>query len=99
MLASQSSLACALENVIAGQGIEIVADEGASTAAEKSGTDCCALCVDCAHCGGCHGSAVTPRASTSHSFHSSSWEVVTAATAAPKLWAPPTLLRPPIDAS
>jgi len=92
MLASQNSLVCAFEEVLAAQTTEIVADE--------SGEDCCSLCVDCAHCGGCHSSAVSPRAHFAHlSFSSFAYAKFTFATAAPERWAPPTLLRPPINAA
>lgn len=93
LLASQNSLACAFEEVLAQQGIEIVVSEA-------SDEDCCTLCFDCAHCGGCHASAVSPRAFLGHlSFQSITFANLSLASVAPKLWTPPALLRPPISAA
>jgi hypothetical protein len=93
LLASQSSLACAFEGILDSQGIEIVVND-------VSGEDCCTSCVNCANCGSCHSSAVSPRAGSAHlSFLSISFAKLSLATAAPKLWTPPALLRPPINAA
>jgi hypothetical protein len=93
MLASQTSLACAMEATSAAQDTEIIATE-------ESGEDCCALCLDCAHCGGCHSFAVNPRdAFAQFSFAGILTAKLTAATAAPTSWTPPALLRPPIHAA
>jgi hypothetical protein len=90
MLASQNSLACAFEEALVAQGGEIVASE----------EGCCNLCLDCANCGVCHGSVVSPRAGGNHlSFRSSSYAKITVETTAPTLWTPPALLRPPISAA
>lgn len=90
MLASQTSLACAIEGALAAQGSEVIA-------LEESGDDCCALCFDCAQCGGCHSAAVNPRTGNAQFFLSIHNATFTIATAAPKLWTPPALLRPPIN--
>jgi hypothetical protein len=98
LLASQSSLACGLEGVFAPQQIVLIADSAAS--AEGVGDECCTLCFDCAYCGGCCGVAVSQRASTSPlSPATIAYANIGFATAAPKLWTPPTLLRPPIQAA
>jgi len=92
MLASQQSMACAFEEALSPQGTEIVADNGAE--------ECCPLCGDCTQCGGCHASAVSPRAILAQSsFQLNLFAKLTPATAAPKSWAPPALLRPPINAA
>ncbi len=96
VLGSQNFLACAFEEFSAAQGIEAVAG---SFEAEGSGDDCCALCLDCANCGGC-GFAVMPRAQTpAMAFDSIDHAKIILAAAAPELWTPPTLLRPPITAA
>jgi len=87
MLASQNALACAFEEVLVAQGTEIVAIEDG----------CCTMCLDCANCGVCHGSALSSRASGDHfSFRLATYAKFTAETTAPTLWKPPALLRPPI---
>jgi hypothetical protein len=94
LLASQNALACAFEEAFAAQAIEIVASE------ESEEEDCCTLCFDCAHCGGCHSAAESPRATHGHlPFQSITFTNLTLATVAPKLWTPPALLRPPISAA
>jgi len=96
VLGSQNFLACAFEEFSAAQGIEAVAG---IFAAEGSGDDCCALCLDCANCGGC-SFAVMPRAHiAAMAFDSFDYARINLAAAAPELWTPPTLLRPPISAA
>ena len=91
MLASQNALACAFEEIVVAQGVEIAAE---------SGEGCCTLCFDCANCGVCHGSALNTRASGNHlSFRSATYAKFTDETTAPTLWTPPALLRPPISAA
>jgi hypothetical protein len=94
LLASQNFLACALEEFSAAQGIEVVVE------AERSGDDCCALCLDCANCGGCCSFAGMPRAQTAPMAAASiDYTRIRLATVAPVSWTPPTLLRPPINAA
>jgi hypothetical protein len=96
VLGSQNFLACAFEELSAAQGIEAVAG---IFAAEGSRDDCCALCLDCANCGGCNF-AVMPRAHiAAMAFDSIDYAKISLAAAAPELWTPPTLLRPPISAA
>jgi hypothetical protein len=100
MFASQNSLTCAFEEVFVAQGTEIVASDVAGASADESGEDCCTLCPDCASCGGCHTSAVSPRAINAHSsFRTATYAKFTLATVSPKHWTPPALLRPPISAA
>jgi hypothetical protein len=107
LLASQSSLACAFENVFAAPASapSIVVAEGAqdhvpAVPEENSGDDCCGLCRTCTHCGGCCSFAVAVRAGEAHvSVPSILYANISFATAAPALWAPPALLRPPINAA
>jgi hypothetical protein len=97
LLASQNSLACVIEDVFSGADIALVADQGASSPTDPAGDECCTLCFDCAHCGGCHSSAVSPRLGHTAGLLAGADAKFTFATAAPSLWTPPTLLRPPID--
>jgi len=107
LLASQSSLACAFEAVFAAQETElsivvvgVVQSDAAAASADHAGEDCCSLCVDCAYCGGCCSFAVTARLNAAHlSLASIADANLSLATAAPTLWKPPTLLRPPINAA
>ena len=97
ILASQSSAACALEEAIAGQGTEWVAGDPGS---ENPDPGCCSLCPDCTHCGGCCGIADLARDGQAlMALSMSSGSKLTPATVAPRLWVPPTLLKPPIDAA
>jgi mono/diheme cytochrome c family protein len=100
LLASQNSLVCAFEEAFVAQGTEIVALDVAGASAGESGENCCALCLDCANCGGCHSSASNPRPGDAHLlFRSPLYAKFTVDTAAPELWTPPAVLRPPIDAA
>jgi hypothetical protein len=101
LLASQNSLACAFEAVdAADQASALVASAFAGASEVESDEDCCSLCLDCASCGGCHGSAVSPRAGNPHLlFRTAIYKKITDDAAAPKLWTPPAVLRPPIDAA
>jgi hypothetical protein len=96
LMASQSSLACAYESLLQAPGSE----SAAAAEALPESSDCCELCPDCASCGVCHASAAGLRSAGSQA---DTLVIVFAklnfATAAPALWAPPTLLRPPIDAA
>jgi hypothetical protein len=97
VLGSQDFLACAFEEFSTSQGIEAVAG---IPEAEGSGDDCCALCLDCANCGGCCSFAVMPRVhAAAMAFVSVDYAKLSFAAAAPGLWTPPTLLRPPISAA
>jgi hypothetical protein len=105
--ASQNSLACALEEAMGAQGIELSAGVSADVVALDalaSGEDledgCCTLCFDCANCGGCHTSAVSPRIDAAHlAFVSIAFAKISLAPGMRTPWAPPALLRPPIDAA
>jgi hypothetical protein len=106
ILASQSSLACAFEAATGDQGVELAAgvfvDEKARAVAsgENPEDGCCSLCFDCAHCGGCHTSAVSPRIGAAHpAFASYAFAKISRVTSAPTRWTPSALLRPPIDAA
>jgi hypothetical protein len=107
LMASQGSLACAFERAFAPQesersivSVDIEQSDAATASAEHSRDDCCGLCIDCAYCGGCCSFAVTLRASAAHlSFAPIAYASISFATVAPKLWTPPTLLRPPINAA
>jgi hypothetical protein len=95
LLASQGALACAFEALVESQGTEIAAQPDAA-----DGEACCNLCPDCASCGVCHLSAVSPRGAGSQpAALYVEYSKFTFATAAPALWAPPALLRPPIEAA
>jgi hypothetical protein len=95
LLASQNALACAFEGLIEFQGLEVVAQTD-----EAAGEACCNLCPDCASCGVCHTSAVSPRGAGSQpAALYVMYSKITFATAAPALWTPPALLRPPIEAA
>jgi hypothetical protein len=99
LLASQSSLACAFEGVFAGgqTDVSIVAPDPVQA---DTGNGCCNLCLNCTNCGGCCSFAVSLRASdTRLSLASIAYANLGLATAAPTLWTPPTLLKPPIDAA
>jgi hypothetical protein len=102
LLASQNSIACILDLGIErpeAASIEQTTQTSADAACEDGlGDDCCTLCVDCASCGGCHGSALSTRTLPAHPESSRGYELAHLLTAAPALWKPPTLLRPPIDA-
>jgi len=96
LLASQTSLACAVEGLLQAPGTEIAA---AAEITLESG-DCCDLCPDCASCGVCHASAAGLRTTGSQpAALMVVYSKLTFATAAPPRWAPATLLRPPIDAA
>jgi len=100
LLASQTSLACALEESTTGETVALVAGalpaETADTAAPDDG-GCCALCTDCAHSGGCCVFAASPRAGAlAFALASLSDASIGFSTSAPVSWTPPTLLRPPI---
>jgi hypothetical protein len=95
LLASQNSLACAVE--------EAYATTPASLSVPAPDADaqdgCCALCTDCAHQGGCCHFASTSRAGgerfVSMSLHDARpWPDDSARLS----WTPPTLLKPPITA-
>src|SRR5688572_17583773 len=102
MLASQNSLACALEAAFAGQSTELTGGIGGdnprdepAAIPEAMGEECCALCGDCARCGGCCSLAVTLRAGDNQlAFASPTRSKINFATSAPRLWTPPALLRP-----
>jgi hypothetical protein len=97
VLASQNFLACAFEESPSAQGIETVAGIFET---EDSGDACCGLCLDCANCGGCCTFAVSLRAQVVPlTLAFSAYPKISLATAAPELWTPPTLLRPPISAA
>lgn len=97
LLTSQQSLACAFEEVFSEQGTEIAASADTST---PDLADCCGACLSCVNCSVCCSSAMdspmggAALASTALSFLKFSQD-----TAAPALWTPPTLLKPPIDAA
>jgi hypothetical protein len=66
--------------------------------APVEGEDCCAMCTDCAQCGGCHTSAVSPRSDSGPALLASiTGARIAAATAARAPWTPPAHYRPPID--
>jgi hypothetical protein len=97
LLASQNFLACAFEEFSAAQVTELAAGTGE---AEGAADACCALCLDCANCGGCCSFAVTPRSDAAPlALASIAYAKMSLATAAPDLWTPPALLRPPISAA
>jgi hypothetical protein len=97
VLGSQNFLACAFEEFSAAQATEVMA--GVVEVA-GSGDDCSALCLDCAHCGGCCSFAAMPRAHAAPmALASFAHAKISLATAAPELWTPPALLRPPISAA
>jgi hypothetical protein len=94
LLSSQNSLACALEELLAPASEVVEVVMGAAT--EAPADDCCGVCFDCAHCG-CCVPALGARAGGEHTADFSiaggkKWP----RTAAPGLWTPPTLLKPPI---
>lgn len=96
LLASQSALACAFEGLLSVPGTEIV--DVANGAGDEQ--DCCNLCPDCASCGICHASATGLRSAGNQPAPLVfSCAKLNLTTSAPALWAPPTLLRPPIDAA
>jgi hypothetical protein len=100
LLASQGSLACVIEDVFSGADMALGADLDVSSSTDQAGDECCTLCFDCAHCGGCHGSAVSPRlGQVNPGVQANVCAKITFATAAPSHWTPPALLRPPIDAA
>jgi hypothetical protein len=95
LLASQTALACAFEAAFEFQSAADVADVDASDGIKD---DCCTMCVDCAHCGGCHSSLASPRSAHNPLDHASiAYAKISLADAAPTLWTPPALLRPPIS--
>jgi hypothetical protein len=95
IVASQGSLACAIGDARNSQETETVSMQ--STAGEAD--ECCVLCYDCAGCGACCSSVTGAR-----SIESLALSVCLAGarmsltTSAPESRAPPSLLRPPIDA-
>jgi len=97
LLVSQNALACEIEDVLAATDVALPADFEASSSTDGAGDDCCMLCLDCAQCGGCHGSAIGARLGHVDSALQGACIKFTFATAAPSLWTPPALLRPPID--
>jgi len=104
LLASQTSLACALEESASGESIALVAgpspgdaqpDAGETPAPNDGG--CCALCTDCAHSGGCCVFAASPRAGLQvFALAALPGAHIGFSTSAPVSWTPPTPLRPPI---
>jgi hypothetical protein len=101
VLASQNFLACAFEEWTGAQGNEQGTEQAATlVAADGTGDDCCALCLDCANCNGCCGMAASARSHAAPlALVSSAFSRITLDTAAPAFWTPPTLLRPPIEAA
>jgi len=96
LLASQGSMACAFEGLLASADSDTVLVALEGNAAE----DCCNLCLDCAGCGGCHGfTAGLREAGAQSTLRSLSYVPFSFDTSAPPLWAPPALLRPPIVAA
>jgi hypothetical protein len=97
ILASQNSLACALEEYYSGTPIEwssTVADPAApETPADGS---CCAFCTDCAHSGGCCAVAASARAGGDRIAAAPLFAPRHVPLTASTSWKPPTLLRPPI---
>ena len=96
VLASQNFLACAFEDATATQGSEVAVS---LAAAQDNADECCCLCLDCANCGGCHASALGPRSAHSNLLDTFFYSATSHDIAAPTLWTPPTLLRPPIAAA
>jgi hypothetical protein len=99
VLASQSSLACAVEESFA-PATEFAStqplDDSPADAPDADG--CCALCTDCAHSGGCCSFAASPRTGAALlTLDSPGDGRIGTTTTAPLRWNPPTLLRPPID--
>jgi hypothetical protein len=104
LLASQNSIACVLdvgsERGEAAPIVQTAQASGDDACKDALEDDCCTLCVDCASCGGCHGSTVSTRTLPAHPESGSGRdEPAHLSSAAPALWKPPTLLRPPIDAN
>src|SRR6187455_1390125 len=97
LLTSQQSLACAFEEVFSEQGTEIAV--AADTAAPDF-ADCCGACLSCVNCSVCCSSAMdSPMSGSAFGSTSLSFLKISQGTAAPALWTPPTLLKPPIDAA
>ena len=95
LLASQNSLACALEEAFAPQ-TEVV-EVGVAASADTPSDNCCGVCFDCAQCG-CCGIALNARAGGDrHADLSIADGRQSLHTAAPRHWTPPTLLKPPIS--
>ena len=94
ILASQSSLACAIEEAVFATPVAAT-DSGPDGTAEPDG-GCCALCTDCTHSGGCCSFAATPRAGVEGNTPVPLRDArLSPDAAAPGAWTPPTLLRPP----
>jgi hypothetical protein len=86
----QGPLACAFEPEVAPGAVQAASD--------SSDGDCCALCINCNACGGCHAPSAAARNAEHFPAHADSHDVqITWATSASTLWTPPTPLRPPIQ--
>ena len=98
ILASQNSLACALEEAFNAATVELTADSPRDANTPVDG-GCCALCTDCAHSGACCTFASIPRGGGFGLARASLSDAIGPPTSAPTSWTPPTLLRPPISAA
>jgi hypothetical protein len=97
ILASQSSLACAMEEYFSQASIEIPAAAPDGDAPDRPADGgCCALCTDCAHSGGCCAFAASARQGTDRLSPAPLFATRPGPLAAPTSWTPPALLRPPI---
>ena len=94
ILASQNSLACALEDM---SPTSVAAVEMTSGSEHDADTEeSCSMCVGCGFCGSGCGFAASPRTDTSFFELAPVRDAkVILVTAAPQAWTPPTLLRPP----
>jgi hypothetical protein len=96
ILASQNTLACALEESSSAAPVEWVANDAATPESPADG-GCCAFCTDCAHSGGCCSFASSARAGAEEPAPAIAHEArLRPEDSAPSSWTPPTLLRPPI---
>jgi hypothetical protein len=96
LLASQASLACAMEAVFAGDEAQV----SIAQPVDDSSQDCVDLCADCVNCGTCCSLSASLRAHDAPNFGAPRLTAAIGfATTAPGLWAPATLLRPPIHAA
>jgi hypothetical protein len=89
----QSGIGCLCDPAAAAETVQV-----AGMQAPDESDDCCALCTDCAQCGGCHTSVVSPRPDLGPLLVDSLTDArIAAAIAARAPWTPPAHYRPPID--
>jgi hypothetical protein len=99
ILASQNSLACALEEFYPAPPVESAWMPAVDSVAPGAPADggCCAFCTDCAHSGGgCCAVAATTRQGGDRVVPAPRFATRAVPFPASVCWTPPTLLRPPI---